>query len=62
MNVDMTQLSPYIWFLAALLAVVIVFVVIRFFWRHVLKYVLQGCLAIVGIIILLAVLHYFKVF
>lgn len=62
MNVDMSQLTPYIWFLAALLAVVVAFIVIRFFWRHILKYILQGCLAVVGIIILLAVLHYFKVF
>ena len=62
MNIDMSQLTPYIWFLAALLAVIVVFAVIRFFWKHVLKYILQGCLAIVGVIILLAVLHYFKVF
>lgn len=62
MNVDMSQLTPYIWFLAALLVVVVAFIVIRFFWRHILKYILQGCLAVVGIIILLAVLHYFKVF
>ncbi len=62
MNIDMSQLAPYIWFLAAVLVVVVVFVVIRFFWQHILKYLLHGCLAIVGIIILLAILHYFKVF
>jgi hypothetical protein len=62
MNIDLSQLAPYIWFVAALLAVVVAFAVIRFFWRHILKYVFQGCLAVVGIIILLAVLHYFKVF
>ena len=62
MNINMSQLAPYIWFLAAFLAVVAVFIAIRFFWRHILKYLVQGCLAIVAIIILLAVLHYFKVF
>ena len=62
MNVDLTQLVPYIWFLGILLVVVLAFIVIRFFWHHILKHLLQGCLAIVGIIILLAVLHYFKVF
>ncbi len=62
MNINLSQLAPYIWFLAALLAVVVAFIVIRFFWQHILKYLLHGCLAVVGIIILLAVLHYFKVF
>jgi uncharacterized membrane protein len=62
MNVDLSQLAPYIWILTAFLVVAAVFIAIRFFWQHILKYILQGCLAIVGIIILLAVLHYFKVF
>jgi fumarate reductase subunit C len=62
MNVDLSKLAPTIWFLAAFLVVVVAFIAIRFFWRHILKYIIQGCLVIVGIIILLAVLHYFKVF
>ena len=62
MNINLSQLAPYIWFLAAFLAVVVAFIVIRFFWQHILKYLLHCCLAVVGIIILLAVLHYFKVF
>jgi hypothetical protein len=62
MNIDMSQLAPYIWFVAALLTVIVAFTLIRFFWHHILKYVFQGCLAVVGIIILLVVLHYFKVF
>ena len=62
MNIDFFQLGPYIWFIGALLLAIVAFIIIRFFWRHVLKYLLQGCLAVVGIIILLAVLHYFKVF
>lgn len=62
MSIDLSQLAPYIWFVAAILAVVIVFVVIRFFWQHILKYLLHGCLLFVGIIIVLAILHYLKVF
>jgi hypothetical protein len=63
MNIDMSQLAPFIWLLAAILVIIIAFIVIRFFWRHVLKFVLQGCLAILGIMALLAVLHFvFKVF
>jgi hypothetical protein len=63
MNIDMSQLAPYIWIMAAVLVVIVAFVVIRFFWQHILKYLLQGCLVIVGILALLAVLHYyFKLF
>jgi hypothetical protein len=62
MNINMSQFAPYIWFLGALLAMIIAFAVIRFFWHHILKFVVQGCLIVVGIIILLALLHYFKVF
>jgi hypothetical protein len=62
MNINISQLVPYIWFLVVVLAVVVAFIVIRFFWHHILKYLFHGCLAIVGIIIVLALLHYFKVF
>jgi hypothetical protein len=62
MNIDLSQLAPYIWYLAAFLVVVVILVAIRFFWQHILKYLFHGCLAIVGIIVLLAILHYFKVF
>jgi predicted exporter len=45
------------------LAAIVVFVVIRFFWRHILKYLFHGCFVILVIIALLALLHfYFKVF
>jgi hypothetical protein len=62
MNIDLSQLAPYIWYLAAFLVLVVILVAIRFFWQHILKYLFHGCLAIVGIIVLLAILHYFKVF
>jgi len=62
MNINLSQLAPYIWYLAAFLVVVVILVAIRFFWQHILKYLFHGCLAVVGIILLLAILHYFKVF
>ncbi len=63
MNINLSQYAPYFWIMAAVLAAILAFVVIRFFWRHILKYVLQGCLGIVGIIALLALLHYiFRLF
>jgi hypothetical protein len=62
MNINLSQFSPYLWLVAAILLVIVVFIVVRFFWQHIVKYLFQGCLAIVGILILLEVLHYFKVF
>jgi hypothetical protein len=62
MDINLAHLAPAIWFLAAFLALVVVVFLIRFFWRHVLKYLVHGCLGIVAIIILILVLRYFKVF
>jgi len=62
MNVNISQLAPFIWILAAVLVVVVAFVVIRFFWRHVLKFLIQAGLVVLVIVALLAVLRYFKVF
>jgi len=63
MNINMTQLAPYIWIVGAVLVVIVAFVIIRFFWHHILKFVVQGCLAVVGILALVAVLHFiFRVF
>ena len=64
MNINFATL-PYnqiIWIIVLIATAVVAFVVIRFFWQHILKYLLQGCLVILGIIALLGVLHYFKVF
>jgi hypothetical protein len=59
MTIDMSQLAPYVWGLAAILLIIAAFIAIRFFWQHIIKYILQGCLVILGIIALLAVLHYY---
>jgi hypothetical protein len=64
MTVDFSTFSSshIVWLLLAVVGVVVVFVVIRFFWKHLLKYLFQGCLVILVIIALLALLRYFKVF
>ena len=64
MNIDFSAI-PYnqiVWWILIGLGVVLAVVVIRFFWRHILKYLFQGCLVILAIIALLELLHYFKVF
>jgi len=64
MNINFSAI-PYdqiVWWVLIGLGVVVAFVVIRFFWKHILKYLFHGCLVILAVIALLALLHYFKVF
>ena len=64
MNIDFSTI-PYnqiVWWVLAILGLLLAFVLIRFFWRHILKYLFQGCLVILAITALLALLHYLKVF
>jgi hypothetical protein len=64
MNIDFSAI-PYnqiIWWTLAILGAILAVILIRFFWKHLLKYLFQGCLFILAILALLALLHYFKVF
>ncbi len=62
MTVNFSELAPFIWVVAAALVLIGVFVVIRFFWHHILRYVFQAGVVILGVVLLLAVLRYLKVF
>jgi hypothetical protein len=62
MPVDLSHLPPALWVVAAILVVIVALGLLRFFWQHIVRFLLQGCLVIVGILILLEVLHYLKVF
>jgi hypothetical protein len=63
MTIDFSMFNQIVTWILIILGVVLAFVLIRFFWKHILKYLFQGCLVIAGIIGLLALLHYyFKIF
>jgi len=63
MNIDMTTLAPYIWIVIIILVIIVTVVVVRFFWHHILRYLLHGCVVLLGILALLALLHFvFHVF
>ncbi len=51
-----------VWGIIIILGIVVVFVIVRFLWQHVVKYLLHGCLVVIGIAAILLLLHYFKVF
>jgi len=64
MNIDFSSINynQIVWVVVIILAIVVAVAVIRFFWKHILKYLVQGCAVILVIIALLALLHYLKVF
>jgi uncharacterized membrane protein len=64
MSFDLSSItaSPFFWFVAILVALAIIFVIVRFFFQHILKFLVQGCLVLLVIAAILALLHYFKVF
>ncbi len=62
MSINFADLAPFIWVVAAALILIGVFVVIRFFWHHVLRFVVQAGVVILGVVLILAVLRYLKVF
>jgi hypothetical protein len=65
MSVDFANIpfNQIVWGVLIIIGIILALVLIKFFWQHLLKYLLQGCLVIVLILGLLAVLHYyFKVF
>ncbi len=62
MSIDFSNLASYIWIVAAVLIFIGVIVVIRFFWHHILRYVVQAGFVILGVVLILAVLRYLKVF
>jgi hypothetical protein len=61
-NLSVINSNLIVWAVVIIVALVIAVAVIRFFWKHILKYLVQGCAVILVIIALLALLHYFKVF
>ena len=62
MTIDFSNLAPAIWIITAVILLGIAVVIIRFFWQHLVKYLLQGFVILLGIIALGVLLHYLKVF
>ncbi len=62
MSINFADLAPVIWVVAAALILTGVIIVIRFFWHHVLRFVVQAGVVILGVVLILAVLRYLKVF
>ena len=61
-NPSAVSSNQYNWLVLVVIGLVVAFIVLRFFWRHVLRYLLHGCVIVLGIAVLLTLLHYFKIF
>jgi fumarate reductase subunit C len=61
-NLASMHLPLIVWAVVIIVAIIVAVAVIRFFWKHILKYLVQGCAVILVIIALLALLYHFKVF
>ena len=64
MSIDLSTitLNQAIWLVLLVLGAILAFVIVRFFFQHILKFLAQGCIVILAIIGLLVLLHYFGVF
>ncbi len=61
-NLSSIDLNVALGLCAVVVAIVLVFVAVRFFMHHVLRFLFHGCAAILLIGALLFLLHYFKIF
>ena len=61
-NLSTISLNTLIWIILFIVAVAVIFIVVRFFFHHILKYVIQGCLVLFVIVAIIAILHFFRVF
>jgi hypothetical protein len=64
MSLDFSTLSlnQLLWLIIIVVGLVVAFIVVRFFFHHILKHLIQGCLVVLAILAVLAILHYFGVF
>jgi hypothetical protein len=60
-SLSTTPSSQIIWGVLIILGIILVYGIIRFFWTHILRYLLHGCAAILVIISVLVLLQYFKI-
>lgn len=63
MSVDLSMINiNLVFWVVAILVLIVIFGVIRFFFRHLLHFFFRGCGLILLIAALLYILHIFKVF
>ena len=55
------SLNSALWLVAIVIAGILIFIFVRFFFHHILHFLIRGCAIIFILIILLVILHSLKV-
>jgi hypothetical protein len=58
----MIDWNAVLWVAAIVVGAIIVFIIVKYFFQHLLPFLLRGCGCVILIIIFLLFLHYLKVF
>jgi hypothetical protein len=56
------SLNSMLWLVAIVIAAILATIAVRFFYQHILLFLLRGCAILFLMIALLVILHYLKVF
>jgi hypothetical protein len=56
------SLNSMLWLVAIVIAAILATIAVRFFYQHILHFLLRGCAILFLMIALLVILHYLKVF
>jgi hypothetical protein len=63
MSIDLSMINAnLVFWVVAILVIILIFGIVRFFFRHLLHFFFRGCGFILLIAALLYILHIFKVF
>ncbi len=55
------SLNSVLWLVAIVIAGILIFIAVKFFYQHILHFLLRGCAILFLIVALLVILHYLKV-
>ena len=56
------SLNSVLWLVAIVITGILIFIAVKFFYQHILHFLLRGCAILFLIVALLVILHYLKVF
>jgi len=62
MSIDLSSLNSILWLIGLLVAVMVVLGILGFIFRHIFHWFARGCGCVGTILLIVIVLHFFKIF
>jgi len=64
MTIDLSMIdwNAVLWVVIIVIAAIVIFLVVKYFFQPLLRFLLRGCGCLILIVIFLFILHYLKVF